>query len=178
MLIEVYKLDLDADTLKQLNDKAISFGLTSEEEHVQILDEFPNVLSAIAEKLDLYVGNNYDKHLVQSWSMNWDKDSEQLHPTHNHGFAHLNFVLYTSKQKNNSPLIIRDINNLEKEIDCETNDLLILPGHVTHYVRNQMCDTNRICYAGDIILTNKYDKQGLSLAPIKYWKQLNNGTTN
>ena len=44
MLIEVHKLDLDADTLKQLNDKAISYGLTSEEEQVQILDDFPHVL--------------------------------------------------------------------------------------------------------------------------------------
>ena len=72
MLIEVHKLDLDADTLKQLNDKAISYGLTSEEEQVQILDDFPHVLSAIAEKLDLYVGFVLlkDEKLLLSLSLN------------------------------------------------------------------------------------------------------------
>jgi len=172
VLIEIHKLNLDNLTLKQLNDKAKSYGVTSEEAQVQILDEFPNVLSAITEKIDLYVGNKHDKYLVQSWSLNWEKNSEQVLPMHNHGFAHINFVLYTSKEKNNSPLIIRDINNLEKEIDCETNDLLILPNHLTHYVRNQVSKENRICYAGDIILTTKYHKQGLHLSPIQYWKQL------
>jgi hypothetical protein len=69
-------------------------------------------------------------------------------------------------------LIIRDVNNIEFEVDVKVNDFIILPNYLIHYIKPDMSKNQRISFAGDLILTEKEYKSSMFLPPISNWTKL------
>jgi len=165
------KVDLNSDELTALNNFASEFEGSSEEKVPNCLNQFPSVLQKINQKIDEYLPKDYDKYLAQSWCISIPKDFSIPVNPHNHGYSHFSFVFYT-KVSEASPLIIRDVNNIEFEVDVKVNDFIILPNYLIHYIKPNVNKNERISFAGDLILTEKEYKSSMFLTPISNWTKL------
>jgi hypothetical protein len=165
------EIDLNKTELNKLNDFASEFKGSSEEEVPNCLNQFPSVLQKINQKIDEYLPKDYDKYLAQSWCISLPKEFSVPSNPHNHGYSHFSFVFYTEVNEA-LPLIIRDVNNIEFEVDVKVNDFIILPNYLIHYIKPDMSKNQRISFAGDLILTEKEYKSSMFLPPISNWTKL------
>lgn len=165
------RINLNLKELRLLNEFASNYEGSSEMEVPNALTKFPLVLNKINEKIDEYLPKNYSKYLVQSWSINVLKDMEIPLNPHNHGYSHFSFVFYTMSNGLH-PLIIRDVNNIEWEVKVETNDFIVIPNYLIHYIKPEKANEQRISFAGDLILTETKYKSSMFLTPISNWHKL------
>ena len=90
---------------------------------------------------------------------------------HKHGYCHLSFVFYT-ESNGEIPLVLTDCNNLETSYYLKTNDFIMISPEQIHRIRDGHAPSERISFAGDLILTEKTYRSSLFLPPLKIWKQL------
>ena len=166
------KINLDENELYLLNEFANKHVGTSEFKVPNALTQFPSVLNKINKKINEYLPEDYDKYLAQSWSICLTKDMFIQPNPHNHGYSHFSFIFYTMSE-GLDPLIIRDVNNIQWEITVKTNDFLIIPNYIIHFIKpGDAAKEHRISFAGDLILTETEYKSSMFLTPISNWYKL------
>tara|TARA_B100000212_G_C26987425_1_gene369287 strand:+ start:16 stop:546 length:531 start_codon:yes stop_codon:yes gene_type:complete len=170
-------IDLTDDERAELNAFARQYQGSSEHFSPNALLHFPNVLDKVNKKIDEYllektkVLDKYVKYLVQSWSINIPKNDTPPFNPHKHGYCHFNFVFYTENTGELS-LVLTDSNTMETEYFLKTNDFIILSSDQIHRIQQNQPSSERISFAGDIILTEKMYRSSLFLPPINIWKEL------
>lgn len=170
-------IDLTDEEKNLLNTFARQYEGSSEQYAPNIVSQFPSVLDKVNKKIDEYllektkVSNKYVKYLVQSWSINIVKNATPPFNPHKHGYCHFNFVFYTENTGELS-LVLVDSNNIETEYFLKTNDFIILSSDQIHRIQQNQPSSERISFAGDIILTEKVYKSSLFLPPVNIWKEL------
>ena len=165
------EIDLTDLEINELNLFASKYEGSSEKAVPNALVQFPSVLKKINDKIDEYLPKDYSKYLAQSWSIYVPEEFSVPNNPHNHGYCHFNFVFYTKTCKD-APLIIRDVNNLEWEIEVKTKDFIIIPNYLIHYIKPGIHSKERISFAGDIVLTEIEYKSSMFLPPMENWKEL------
>ena len=170
-------IDLTDDERAQLNAFARQYEGSSEEFHPNVIAQFPSVLDKVNKKIDEYlpekteVLDTYHKYLTQSWSINVAKNSMTPFNPHKHGYCHLSFVFYT-ESSGDIPLVLTDCNNLETSYYLKTNDFIMISPEQIHRIQDGHAPSERISFAGDLILTEKTYRSSLFLPPLKIWQQL------
>ena len=168
-------VNLDTEQLTLLNNVAEQYSWTSEPYEPNILIQFPDVLKKISVLLDEYLKEKskiFKKTLVMSWLMNQREGTNMGMLPHRHAYASLSFVFYTMSNGDN-PLIVRDGNDIEYEIESKTNDFIILSSDLIHFPKNGgPLKEARISYAGDILLTQLNYENSNSLSPKEVWHDI------
>ena len=164
-------INLEEGELNVLNSFAEQYEGSSEEAVPNVLTRFPSVLNKVNKKLDEYLPKAYIKYLVQSWSIYVPEGLEVPVNPHNHGYCHFNFIIYT-KSTGQVPLFLRDTNSIEFQVEVKTNDFIILPGHLIHFIKTGPSLEERISFVGDMILTEEIYKSSLFLPPVSNWLRL------
>tara|TARA_R100000278_G_C5438104_1_gene152707 strand:- start:50 stop:565 length:516 start_codon:yes stop_codon:yes gene_type:complete len=164
-------IDFSKEELDTLNNFAIQYEGSSEEKVPNILLNFPFALEKINILLNNYLPKDYEKYLVQSWSIFTPKGYQVHSNPHNHGYCHFSFIFYT-KSLGDTALILKDANNLEFRKNFKTKDFIIIPPQQIHMIEIGEVKSDRVSFVGDILLTEKEYKSSMFLPPINNWKKL------
>ena len=166
------KINLDQNELHLLNNFASKYIGGSEYEIPNALIQFPTVLNKVNKKINEYLPKEYSKYLTQSWSIHIPVGGHIPINAHNHGYAHFSFIFYTMSNGLH-PLIIKDINNIEWEVTVKTNDFIILPNYLMHFIKpSEKTKEHRTSFAGDLVLTDTKYYNSMFLTPISNWHKL------
>ena len=165
------KIDFNQEELDMLNAFATKHLHSSEEAVPNALQQFPFATQKVHDLLNEYLSKDYVKYLVQSWSIYIPKGDFIPYNPHQHGYCHLSFIFYT-KNTGENPLVLRDNSSLEFKLNLKTNDFIILPREQVHMVEAGEAKSDRISFAGDILLTEREYKSSLFLPPKNIWQEL------
>ena len=89
-------IDFSKEELDTLNNFASQYEGSSEEKVPNILLNFPFALEKINVLLDNYLPEDYEKYLVQSWSIYTPKGYQVFNNPHDHGYCHFS-LFFTQK---------------------------------------------------------------------------------
>ena len=156
--------------------------------------KFSPFFKQVKNKVEEYMGlfsfdiSKCDLNFVKSWYTVCDPKFNV--PAHHHSCSHISYVYYLNVE-NNDPLFFKfdnpnewfgdsfsfckerdGVNSLLYKVQPLPETLLIFPGKVTHYT-NSSRNSDRMCIAGDIVLTLKEDVLDYEsgLLPNTHWKQ-------
>jgi len=165
------KIELTDEEVTSLNEVALKYEGGSEFDIPNILIDFPSVLEKVNANIDAYLPSSYVKYMTQSWSVNIKPGKKSQVNLHNHGYTHFSFVFYTTANQG-CPLVLMDMNNLTFRVDVDFGDFIILPNYYQHQIEPNVVTENRICFAGDIIVTEHEHENSTYLPPIHNWCRL------
>ena len=171
------RINFTDDELKVLNLLSNKYGRSSEgglNAVANILKDVPFAIEKINKLIDLYLPIKCKKYLVNSWNMQYLKGEEVPFKPHNHNYAHLSFVFYTKSDGKNK-LILMESNGLNFEIEVRPNDFIIIPPDLFHSAEAGVATSDRILFAGDILLTHEEYRTSDFLTPMEKWIELENG---
>lgn len=172
-MIQKFDFILNKETKENLNSKILSYineTTTTEAYDMTILNDYPLVLQKLKNTLNLYFkDNSVDFHLIKSWGVLNKANSKNL-GIHSHGYCHFSFVFYTQKDEN-ANIVFQNLNNLEFEFKAKEDEIIIFPGYLMHYIKGGNVK-DRFSFAGDILVTSKYEYHPHFLTPIDKWIQL------
>ena len=170
------RINFTDDELKVLTLLSNKHGRSSEggfEKEPNILKDVPFAIEKINKLIDLYLPIKCKKYLVNSWNMQHLEGEEVPHKPHNHNYAHLSFVFYVKSDGNNK-LLLMESNGLNFEIEVRPNDFIIIPPDLFHSAEHGVATSDRVLFAGDIILTHIEYYNSDFLPPMENWIELNN----
>ena len=170
-MLERYALHIPTELRKEIIEAMPPSMATTEATNLKFLNDFPKLLADLKGCVEDYVegSERFDIHLAKSWATATQPEHPHDGRVHNHGYAHLSFVIYV-QQPMGSGDITFDINNVRRSFPTSENMLIIFPAWMPHYVPANKSILPRYSIAGDIILTLKDAYESCEfLTPVEDW---------